>query len=159
MGLLDRLKGTTEAARPSSLAADAAAMRETLEGMRREGSGTPLTLKGVLRDLLEGEVEAPTADVATLRDRGTDPDDFYEREIAPSWEGLGEAQRASRLEGFLEMCQLLEGGGDLAGVPPEMAVSIRTRSLMSAWMFDEEYGYLNRLARQSGFSRERNPAH
>jgi hypothetical protein len=55
------------------------------------------------------------------------------------------------------MCALLEGEGDLAGVPPEMAVSIRTRSLMMAWMFDEEYGYLNRLSRQSGFSRERNP--
>jgi hypothetical protein len=149
MGLLDRLRGREEAPADgrSSLAADAGAVRDTLDGLHREGGGAPLSLRDAVRDLLEGEVEAPTADVASLRSRSTDPDDFYAREVAPSWDGLNEAQRAARLDGFLEMCAMLEGSADLMGVPPEMAASVRTKTLLIAWAFDEEYGYLSRLAR------------
>jgi hypothetical protein len=150
MGLLDRLRGRegTPADGRSSLAADAGAVRDTLDGLYREGGGAPLSLRDAVRDLLEGEVEAPTADVASLRSRATDPDDFYAREVAPSWDGLNEAQRAARLDGFLEMCAMLEGSADLMGVPPEMAASVRTKTLLIAWAFDEEYGYLSRLARR-----------
>jgi hypothetical protein len=150
MGLLDRLsRGSAPRStkdRPS-LATDAAAMRETLDGLRRENGGGGLDLRAVLRDLLEGEVEAPTADVADLRERDVDPDDFFAREVAPSWEGLNEAQRAARLDGFMEMCSMLEGAGDMAGVPAEMGARVRTKTLLLAWSFDEEYGYLSRLAR------------
>jgi hypothetical protein len=149
MGLLDRLRGAPPpaAAAPSSLAGDAVAMRETLDGLLREAGVVSLSPREAVRDLFEGEVEAPTADVAALRDRRTDPDDFYDREVAPSWDGLNEAQRAARLDGFLEMCLLLESSGDLMGVPPDMAVSVRTKTLVLAWAFDEQYGYLSRLGR------------
>ena len=141
MGLLDRLFGPAPTASAgSSLAADADAMRETLDDLQ------PQTPRDAVRALLGRELEAPTADVRALRERGTDPDDFYAREVAPSWERLNEAQRAARLEGFLEMCALLESAPE--GLPPEMAESVRTKTLVLAWAFDEEYGYLSRLARR-----------
>jgi hypothetical protein len=149
MSLLDRMFGGARPTRGrsrTSLAADAGAMREALDGLRRESGDTP-SLRVVLRDLLEGELPAPTADVRLLRDTGADPGDFYAREIKPSWEGLNEAQRAARLDGFLEMCSMLEAAGDLGAVPPEMAAAVRTKTLVVAWAFDDEYGYLSRLAR------------
>jgi hypothetical protein len=149
MGLLERLRGgvATEHPQRGSLADDAGAVRATLDGLQRETGGRRLSLRGVLRDLLEGEVAAPTADVGALRDSGVDPDAFYAREIAPSWDGLGEAQRAARLEGFLEMCSMIEGAGDLGAIPADMAATVRTKTLLIAWAFDDEYGYLPRLAR------------
>jgi hypothetical protein len=149
MGLLDRL--SRRQARPpeanASLAADARSMRDALDALRHEVGATHVTLRGAVGDMLEGEIEAPTADVAALRDRGTDAQDFYTREIAPSWDDLNEAQRAARLDGFLEMCALLEDAGDLAGLPEDMAAAVRTKTLVLAWAFDETYGYLSRLAR------------
>src|SRR4051812_42846412 len=154
MGLLDRLiHGAPEdAPKRSSLAADARSMREALDAHRREVGASNVTVRGALRDMLSGEVAAPTADVAKLRDRGTDADEFYTRELAPSWDGLNEAQRAARLDGFLEMCSLLESAGDAAGLPEDMAMNVRTKTLLLAWAFDEEYGYLARLARGEGLS-------
>jgi hypothetical protein len=155
MGLLDRLRGTDDGAsgagargRPS-LARDAISMREALDALQREAGGRTarLSLHTVVRDMLDGEIAAPTADVTALRDRGVRPDDFYDRELSPSWDGLNEAQRAARLDGFFEMCSLLESAGDLAGVPEDMAVSVRTKTLLLSWAFDDEYGYLPRIAR------------
>ena len=135
--------------RRRSLQSDAVAMRATLDGLQaeREGWGEPrgeVDLRALTRDLLEGEVEAPTEDVAWLVRRGTDPDEFYERELAPSWDGRGEAQRAARLEGFLELASMVEGQGD--DVPREMAATVRTKTLLFAWAFDEAHGYISRLA-------------
>ena len=151
MGLLDRLRGgeAPSRARGPSLARDAAAMRDALDALQREaGAGSArLSLRSAIGDMLEGEIAAPTADVAALRAGEVDPDDFYTREVAPSWDGLNEAQRAARLDGFLEMCSLLESAGDMAGLPEDMAVTVRTKTLLLAWAFDDEYGYLTRLAR------------
>src|SRR4051812_26618845 len=107
-------------------------MRDALDALRREeGDGLArLNVKAALRDMLEGEIAAPTADVAAMRARGVDPDEFYAREVAPSWDGMNEAQRAARLDGFLEMVSLLEGSGDLTGVPDEMAANVRTKALV-----------------------------
>jgi GT2 family glycosyltransferase len=58
-----------------------------------------------------------------------------------------ESQRAARVEGFIEMCRMIEENPDMAGVPPELLPSVRTRSLLLAFAFDEEYGYFSRLAR------------
>lgn len=149
MGFIERLMGGTPAnptAGRSTLAEDAVTMRESLDGLRRE-AGSQLDLRGVVADLLEGELPAPTADVRALRDGGTDPREFYAREVAPSWDGRNEAQRAARLDGFLEMCAMLDEAGDLGSVPPEMAATVRTKTLLIAWAFDEEYSYLPRLAR------------
>lgn len=150
MGLLERFRGVQPAANGSgraSLHRDAAAMRAALDALQREHGRERLGLRAALRDMLNGEIAAPTADIAALRDRGVDSDEFYEREIAPSWEGLDVDQRTSRLEGFLEMMSLLGGSGDLAGVSDDMAVNIRVKSLLIAWVYDQEYGYLNRMAR------------
>ena len=147
MTLLDRLRGRDETAEPDAgdLTRDARAMRATLDRMRTGRGG--VDLRAIVRDLLEGEVAAPTRDVAALTRAGTDPDAFYHKELAPSWDGLSEAQRAARLDGFLEMCQMIEAAGDSAGIPEDMARSIRTKTLLVAWAFDETYGYLARLGR------------
>jgi hypothetical protein len=147
MTLIERLLGREETAEPehSDLAHDARAMRATLDRMRT--GNTELDLRAIVRDLLEGEVAAPTVDIAALTRAGTDPAAFYDTEIAPSWDGLSEAQRAARLEGFLDMCQMIDSAGDAAGIPEDMARSIRTKTLLAAWAFDETYGYLARLGR------------
>src|SRR3954454_13875100 len=117
MGLLDRLKGgaegATEAPARPSLARDARAMRRTLDGIQAERDpAAPVDLRAMVCDLLDGEGEAPTHDVAALLDEGLDADDFYEHEIAPSWERLDAAARAARIEGFLYLCAMVEEAGE-----------------------------------------------
>jgi hypothetical protein len=134
MGLLDRLKGgdggATEAPARPSLARDARAMRRTLDGIQAERDpAAPVDLRAMVRDLL-------------------DADDFYEHEIAPSWEGLDEATRAARIEGFLDLCATVEEAGESAGIPEDMAARTRTKTLVFAWAFDETYGYLSQIARE-----------
>ncbi|MEA2309086.1 MAG: hypothetical protein QOI65_1372 [Thermoleophilaceae bacterium] len=147
MGLLDRLRTSDSAddERPPSLARDAVTMRATLTGLHAErgGAGEP-DLRGVTRDLLEGEVEAPTADVRRLIAQDVDPQEFYERELAPSWDGLDEMARADKLDGFLELAQMMEASPD--ALPRDMAASLRTKLLILAWAFDEAHGYLGQMA-------------
>jgi hypothetical protein len=149
MRMLDRLRsgGTTEAARPS-LDADARAVRATLDGMYEElGPAAPIDLRAIVRDLLNGEVPPPTRDIATLRDEHLDADEFYDREIAPSWDALDADRRADRLENFLDLCSMIEKAGDDSGIPADMAARTRAKTLLLAWAFDETYGYLSRLGR------------
>jgi hypothetical protein len=151
MGLLDRLRGNESASdeRPASLARDAVTMRATLTGLHAErgGAGEP-DLRGVTRDLLEGEVEAPTADVRRLIADDVDPREFYERELAPNWDGLNEVQRADKLDGFLELATMMEASPD--ALPRDMAASLRTKLLVLAWAFDEAHGYLGQMAAGDG---------
>jgi hypothetical protein len=147
VGLLDRLKGerAQNAARPASLARDAVSMRATLTGLHAErgGAGEP-DLRAITRDLLEGEVEAPTADVRWLISEDTDPADFYAKELAPNWEGLDELARSDKLDGFLELARMMEASPD--ALPRDMAASLRTKLLLLAWAFDEAHGYLGQMA-------------
>jgi hypothetical protein len=123
-------------------------MRTTLEAMHEErGPAAPIDIRAMVRDLLDGEVESPTRDVAKLRGERIDADDFYAREIAPSWDGKDGDTRAARLEGFIDLCAMVEEAGELAGIPEDMAARARTKTLIFAWAFDETYGYLSRLAR------------
>ena len=156
MGLLDRLRpgpaGTASAEAKPDLARDARALRQTLDGMRDEnvragGPDAAVDLRGIVRDLVRGEVATPTPDITALRGEGFDADEFYEKEVAPSWDGLGEAQRAARLDGFLDLIAMIEEAGDAAGIPEDMAARTRTKALLLAWAFDETYGYLPRLGR------------
>src|SRR5437868_5342816 len=110
MGFLTRLRGEERepASEERDLAADARAMRAALgalqaERARVDGPAAGVDLQAIVRELLEGEVEAPTADVAALVRADLDPEEFYEKELQGSWEGLGEAQRAARVEGFIEL--------------------------------------------------------
>lgn len=145
MGLLDRLRGAGSAnSAAPSLARDAREMRATLTALHSERGGGELDLRGLIRDLLEGEVEAPTGDVRHMVRQRTDPDEFYERELAPNWDGLGEDARADKLDQFVELAQMVEASPD--ALPLDMAASLRTKLLLLGWAFDEEHGYLGRLA-------------
>jgi hypothetical protein len=156
MGLLGRLIGREQPERAGgALAADARAMRTVLaalhaETMRVDGPEAQVDLRAIVGDLLEGEVEAPTADVASLVRAGVDPAEFYEREVGPSWDGLGEAQRAARVEGFVELSTMMDAPGAAAGLPEGMIPRVHTKTLLLAWAFDETYGYLSSLARGEG---------
>jgi hypothetical protein len=132
------------------LAGDALRMRAALAAMdaerRRLGEGSEVDLRALVEDLLTGEVASPTGDVARLVEHHVDPSAFYEKEVAPSWEGLGEVQRAARLDGFLDLSRMLDEQGDAAGLPEEMAATVHTKTLLLAFAFDETYGYLSRIA-------------
>jgi hypothetical protein len=146
MGLLDRLRGERRATGPAapSLARDAREMRATLTALHSERGGGALDLRALVRDLLEGEVEAPTTDVRHMIALGTDPDEFYERELAPNWDGLDEDARADKLDQFVELAHMVEASPD--ALPRDMAASLRTKLLVLGWGFDEAHGYLGRLA-------------
>ena len=153
MGLLSRLRGNDGPERRArSLADDARAVRGALEALHAEqarvnGAAAEVDLRAIVRDLLEGEVEAPTADIASLMRLGEDPDEFYEREVMPSWEGLGEAQRATRIEGFLELATMIDAPGASQGLPAGMVERVHTKTLLLAWAYDETYGFNISLAR------------
>jgi len=152
VGLLDRLRGerTEKGDEPVSLARDAAGMRATLTGLHSEragGTGQP-DLRALSRDLLEGEVEAPTADVRWLVSENADPADFYDRELAPNWEGLDELGRADKLDRFLDLARMVEASPD--ALPRDMAARVRTKLLILAWAYDEAHGYLGQLASGGG---------
>ena len=148
MGLLDWLRGDERAGdsdAPASLARDAARMRATLTGLHAErgGAGEP-DVRGVVYDLIEGEVEAPTADIRSLIAEDVDADEFYTQELAPNWDGLGENARAGKLDGFLELARMMEASPD--ALPRDMAARLRTKLLVLAWAFDETHGYLGQMA-------------
>jgi hypothetical protein len=153
MGLLTRLMGREPAEVPKhGFAADARAMRFALDGLHAElervnGRGAPVDLRAMVRDLLEGEVAAPTGDVAELKRLGEDPEEFYERDVKPSWEGLREPQRAARVEGFLELATMIDAPGAQKGLPEGMVERVHTKTLMLAWAYDETYGFISSLAR------------
>jgi hypothetical protein len=154
MGLLSRLRGKeAPSERPAGgLADDAWSMRVALRAIHAElarvrGASAGVDLRAIVRELLEGEVEAPTADIAELVRADLDPAEFYEKELEPSWEGLGESQRAARVEGFIELSQMMDAPGAATGLPADMIPRVHTKTLLLAWAFDETYGYLNALAR------------
>jgi hypothetical protein len=127
-------------------------MRETLDAIhadlaRVNGPAAGVDLRAMVGDLLEGEVAAPTHDIAELMRIGVTPDQFHEKEVKPSWDGLGEAQRAARVEGFIELSTMMDAPGAAAGLPADMIPRVHTKTLLLAWAFDETYGYLRELAR------------
>jgi hypothetical protein len=117
---------------------------------RVHGPAQAVDLRAIVHDLLEGEVAAPTADVAQLVRAGVPPDEFYANELQPSWEGLSEAQRAARVEGFIELSTMMDAPGAAAGLPPEMIPRVHTKMLVLAWAFDETYGFISSLGRGDG---------
>jgi hypothetical protein len=151
VGLLDRLRGeaATEENGSGSLARDAVRMRATLTALHAErGAAREPDLRAIVRDLLEGEVEAPTADVRWLISAEADPADFYAEEIAPNWDRLDELARADKLDGFLELARMMEASP--GALPREMAARLRTKLLVLSWAFDEAHGYLGQMAAGGG---------
>src|SRR3954468_22982343 len=152
MALLRRRRAKSDESNggPRALADDAPRMRAALMAMTAERGRLKLDrgetdLRALVEDLLNGEVAAPTRDVAWLVEQHTDPAAFYEKEIGPSWEGLGEAQRAARIDGFLDLAQMLDEPAGDAGLPEEMAATVHTKTLLLAFAFDETYGYISRI--------------
>src|SRR5215217_5488922 len=107
MGFLDRLRQPATAVAPprggGSLARDVRPMRSALTALNAEREQldpgrAEIDLRGLANDLLQGEVAPPTGDVALLIREGISSDEFYDKELARSWEGLDENHRAARVE-------------------------------------------------------------
>jgi hypothetical protein len=157
MGFLDRLRQperTSVPTRGGSLALDARPMRVALTALTAEREqldpGRPeIDLRGLVSDLLRGEVAPPTADVSLLIQEGTDPDSFYDKELSRSWEGLDENHRASRVEQFVGLALMLESADDESRVPnhDQMLASVRTKTLLLAFAVDETYGLMRQIER------------
>ncbi len=156
MGLLDRLRGARAPAEDrlaGTLHADARSMRMTLAALHVEqaaaqGAAGEPDLRGLVRDVLEGEVIAPTDDVRFLISVDTDPDEFHASELRPNWDGLDENARAGKLDGFVELARMADASPDV--LPREMVARVRTKTLVLAWAFDEVHGYLGRLELEEG---------
>jgi hypothetical protein len=158
MGFLDRLRQAEPAADAGSgggsLAIDARAMRSALQALnaRREQvdpGRAEIDLRGLTSDLLGGDVQPPTKDVARIVRTGVEPGAFYESELARAWEGLSENQRVSRVEQFAGLAAMLEDAGEDARPPnyEQMLATVRTKTLMLAFAVDETYGLLRRIER------------
>src|SRR5437870_3567523 len=99
-------------------------MRAALTGLHAErahlGAGREEPNVGALtRDVLEAEVEPPTDDVRWLISQDIDAGEFYEKEIAPNWDGLDEPARADKLDGFVELARMVDDSPD--ALPRDMA--------------------------------------
>jgi hypothetical protein len=118
------------------------AEREQLDPGRAE-----IDLRGLAHDLLDGEVAPPTGDVALLIREGTSAGEFYDKELARSWEGLDENKRAARVEQFVSFALMLENADEGARGPnhDQMLASVRTKALMLAFAVDETYGLMRQI--------------
>ena len=103
-------------------------------------------LRGLCMDVF---ASAPTSDVRWLKDKGVDGDDFYRRELAPSWEGLSREERAEKIDQFVELSHMLgrvEPEGD--DPPPsflDLLSAVHLKVLLLAWAYDRTYSYMDRL--------------
>jgi hypothetical protein len=157
MGFLDRLRQADTAPSPEragSLAADARPMRSALTALNAEREQldpgrAEIDLRGLAGDLLQGEVAPPTGDVARLIRDGISADEFYDKELARSWEGLDENKRAARVEQFVSLAVMLETADEDARSPnhDQMLASVRTKALLLAFAVDETYGLMRQIER------------
>ena len=119
-------------------------LEETRDVYRRAAGD--FDLRGLTRDAF---ASAPTTDLRWLRERGGSADDFYDRELAPSWDGLEQAQRAEKIEQFVRLSNSL-GAAYAEGYPPDeplldMIAAVHTKVLLLAWAFDRTYGFMDRI--------------
>jgi hypothetical protein len=91
---------------------------------------------------------ASTTDLRWLKSRGVEPDDFYRRELRPSWEGLDQSTRAAKIERFIELSHML-GAQGLEGEPPEelrdLIATVHVKVLLLSWAHDRTYGFIDRI--------------
>jgi hypothetical protein len=118
-------------------------LEETSE-IFRTASGE-FQLRGLCLDVF---ASAPTTDLRFLKEQGIDPEDFYKRELAPSWEGLDRAQRARKIDQFIELSHML-GQADADGHPPDtflqVVATVHVKVLLLAWAYDRTYSYMDQL--------------
>jgi hypothetical protein len=102
-------------------------------------------LRGLCLEVL---ASAATADLRHLKARGTDGDAFYHRELAPSWEGLSQDERASKIDQFIELSHMLgqfEVGSSPPAVVRDIVATVHVKVLLLAWAYDRTYAYMDRL--------------
>jgi hypothetical protein len=118
---------------------------EETRALYRTASGEFL-LGALCRDVF---ASAPTSGIRWLKGRGVDADEFYRRELAPSWEGLGQADRARRIERFVELSRMLGSAYSNGGEPPpevrDLVATVHLKVLLLSWSFDRTYGFVDRL--------------
>ena len=119
------------------------ALLPTWDAFRR-ASGE-LDLRALTADVFLAE---PTAHVARLNRRGADGTGFYERELAPNWEGLSREERAAKLDRFLDLAGMLAGSAPKDADDEslvDMVATVHTKVLLLAWAYDRSYGYVDRV--------------
>ena len=118
-------------------------LEETSE-IFRTASGE-FQLRGLCLDVF---ASAPTTDLRFLKEQGIDAEDFYKRELAPSWEGLDRAARARKIDQFIELSHML-GQADADGHPPDtflqVVATVHVKVLLLAWAYDRTYSYMDQL--------------
>ena len=119
-------------------------LEETRE-LYRTASGD-FHLEGLCRHVF---ANAQTTDVRRLKGRGVDGEAFYRDELAPSWEGLSQAERALRLERFVELSNMLGQASPNGDPPPDelcdLIATVHTKVILLGWAFDRTYGFIDRL--------------
>ena len=102
-------------------------------------------LDALCRDVFAG---GGTTDVRWLKERGVDGERFYSEELAPSWEGLDQRERAARIDRFMELSSML-GSADLNGAPDpqvrDLIATVHVKVLLLAWAYDRSYGFIDRI--------------
>jgi hypothetical protein len=118
-------------------------LEETSE-IFRTASGE-FQLRGLCVDVF---ASTPTTDLRWLKHRGTDPDAFYHRELAPNWDRLTQQERAAKIDKFIELSHML-GDADAGAHPPEsfldIVATVHVKVLLLAWAYDRTYSYMDRL--------------
>jgi hypothetical protein len=118
-------------------------LEETSE-IFRTASGE-FQLRGLCLDVFGG---GHTTDLRWLKQKGTDPEDFYRRELAPSWEGLSQIERAAKIDRFIELSNMLGEAAD-EGQESEayldVVATVHVKVLLLAWAYDRSYSYMDRL--------------
>jgi hypothetical protein len=102
-------------------------------------------LQALCRDVF---ASGATTDLRRLKSRGVDPDDFYERELKPSWEGLDQSARAAKIERFIELSHMLGGAGMEGGPSDEvrdLIATVHVKTLLLGWAHDRTYGFIDRI--------------
>jgi hypothetical protein len=118
-------------------------LEETSE-IFRTASGE-FQLRGLCLDVF---ASAPTTDLRYLKEKGVEAEDFYRRELAPNWEGLGREERAHKIDQFIELSHML-GQAHTDGHPPEpfleIVATVHVKVLLLAWAYDRTYSYMDQL--------------
>ena len=118
-------------------------LEETSE-IFRTASGE-FQLRGLCLDVF---ASAPTTDLRYLKEQGVQGEDFYRRELAPSWEGLSKEERGRKIDQFIELSNMLgqaEPGSDPSIQFLEIVATVHVKVLLLAWAHDRTYSYMDRL--------------
>ena len=74
-------------------------------------------------------------------------DEFVGRRVAKISTPAVIRELHARVEGFIELSQMMDAPGAAAGLPEDMLPRVHTKTLLLAWAFDETYGFLSALGR------------